>query len=136
MDREVAHLWGSGPEETISVYELPDGASVAGIYHLIGNVWEWTTSNFGVWDSSKRRLETPTPMKSIRGGAFDTYFDTQATCQFQCGENPISRKHNIGFRCALALCDVVPIDNGDTQEVQAHQDTLVACGAEIEEEVL
>ena len=107
MDRELANLWGSGPGATVSVYELPDGVSVGGIYQLIGNVWEWTTSNFGVWDASTRKLETTTPMKSIRGGAFDTYFETQATCQFQSGESPISRKHNIGFRCALALCDVI-----------------------------
>ena len=47
------------------------------------------------------------PLKSIRGGAFDTYFDTQAHCQFQSGESPLARKHNIGFRCALGFCDVV-----------------------------
>ena len=45
-------------------------------------------------------------LKSIRGGAYDTYFDTQAHCQFQSGESPLSRKHNIGFRCALGFCDV------------------------------
>jgi iron(II)-dependent oxidoreductase len=72
-------------------------------------------------------------MKSIRGGAFDTYFDTQANCQFQSGENPVSRKHNIGFRCALALCDVV-----DTA-LDAHEpeeQSLVACGSETEEELV
>ena len=82
----------------------------SGIADLDGNVWEWTTSHFGVWDASARRLETSSPMKSIRGGAFDTYFDVQATCQFQSGESPIRRKHNIGFRCALAVADVVPLD--------------------------
>jgi len=45
-------------------------------------------------------------LKSIRGGAFDTYFENQANCQFASGENPISRKHNIGFRCALSVCDI------------------------------
>jgi iron(II)-dependent oxidoreductase len=110
MDRELVNLWGSGPGSTVSVYDLPDCVSVGGVYHLIGNVWEWTTSHFGVWDASARRLETSSPMKSIRGGAFDTYFDVQATCQFQSGESPIRRKHNIGFRCALAVADVVPLD--------------------------
>ncbi len=66
MDRELTNLWGSGPAATVSVYELSEGVSVGGIYHLIGNVWEWTTSNFGVWDASARKLETSTPMKSIR----------------------------------------------------------------------
>ena len=53
-------------------------------------------------------LALPVPMKSIRGGAFDTYFESQATCQFQSGENPLSRKHNIGFRLALGACDLAP----------------------------
>jgi len=47
------------------------------------------------------------PMKSLRGGAFDTYFDNQATCQFCSGEAAIARKHNIGFRCALSICDLL-----------------------------
>jgi iron(II)-dependent oxidoreductase len=110
MDRELVNLWGGGPGSTVSVYDLPEGVSVGGVYHLIGNVWEWTASQFGVWDASARRLETASPLKSIRGGAFDTYFDVQATCQFQSGESPIRRKHNIGFRCALAVSDVVPLD--------------------------
>ena len=47
------------------------------------------------------------PLKNIRGGAFDTYFDNQAACQFECGEYPSSRRHNIGFRCAIGMCDLV-----------------------------
>ncbi len=130
MDREVAHLWGSGVNSTVSVYELPGGVNVGGVYHLIGNVWEWTTSNFGVWDTSARKLETSTPMKSIRGGAFDTYFDTQATCQFQSGESPINRKHNIGFRCALAMCDAISTAVSNAED---GGEELVACGAGEEE---
>ncbi len=133
MDRELAHLWGSGVEGTVSVYEMPGGVSVGGIYHLIGNVWEWTTSNFGVWDTTARKLETTTPMKSIRGGGFDTYFDTQAMCQFQSGDSPINRKHNIGFRCALAMCDVV---STNLEDVENDAEALVASGAEAAEEVV
>jgi iron(II)-dependent oxidoreductase len=132
MDRELANLWGSGPDATLSVYEYPGGVSVGGIYHLIGNVWEWTTSNFGVWDASTRKLETMTPMKSIRGGAFDTYFETQATCQFQSGESPISRKHNIGFRCALAVCDVISMALDDVEVTG--DERLVTCGTAAGEE--
>jgi len=46
-------------------------------------------------------------MKSVRGGAFDTYFDNQATCQFQSGETAIARKRNVGFRCAVGACDLM-----------------------------
>jgi hypothetical protein len=51
-------------------------------------------------------------MKSIRGGAFDTYFENQATCQFQSGESPLSRKRNIGFRLAVGACDLSPKATG------------------------
>jgi iron(II)-dependent oxidoreductase len=107
MDRRRANVWGSGTDGTVAVHALPDGASVGGVHQLVGNVWEWTTSTFGAWEPANHKLETYLPLKSIRGGAFDTYFDTQATCQFQSGEGPLSRKHNIGFRCALGFCDVI-----------------------------
>lgn len=106
MDRERCNLWGSGPGKVVAVGEFSSGVSVGGVYQLIGNVWEWTTGNFGGPDCTVRDLTLPAPMKSIRGGAFDTYFENQATCHFQSGENPLARKHNIGFRCALSLCDV------------------------------
>ena len=82
---------------------LPDRlrASAAGVLQLVGNVWEWTGTDFGAWGG-----ELHPPMKSLRGGAFDTYFDNQAMCQFQSGDTPIARRHNIGFRCALSACDL------------------------------
>jgi iron(II)-dependent oxidoreductase len=106
LDRKRANVWGSGFDRTVPVHSLPAGASVNGVQQLVGNVWEWTSSAFSAWEPAGRKIETTMPLKSIRGGAFDTYFDTQAHCQFQSGESPLTRKHNIGFRCALGFCDV------------------------------
>jgi gamma-glutamyl hercynylcysteine S-oxide synthase len=106
MDRSLTNVWGSGPRDTVSVHQFADGVSVGGVYQLIGNVWEWTCSGFGAWDPASK-IDAETPMKSIRGGAYDTYFESQTTCQFQSGDSPLSRKHNIGFRCAVGMCDVV-----------------------------
>lgn len=108
MDRTLANLWGSGPGDTIPVGHHPEGASVGGIQQLVGNVWEWTSSNFGAWEPAALRLDTEIPHKSLRGGAFDTYFESQAQCQFQSGDTPLARKHNIGFRCAVCFSDVAP----------------------------
>ena len=47
------------------------------------------------------------PLKSLRGGAFDTYFDHHAACQFASGDSPLARKYNIGFRLAIGTCDLV-----------------------------
>lgn len=106
MDRRLANLWGSRGNTTAPVTEYPDGANGAGAHQLIGNVWEWTDGDFGALDLPIDRLETETPFKSLRGGAFDTYFESQATAQFQSGDSPLARKPNIGFRCAIS-CDAV-----------------------------
>jgi gamma-glutamyl hercynylcysteine S-oxide synthase len=111
MDRACANLWGSGPGNIVPVDQYPGGVSAGGVYQLIGNVWEWTTSNFGGASLPAdllpmSGLRVSTPLRSIRGGAFDTYFDNQAACQFQSGENPLSRRSNIGFRCAVGVCDL------------------------------
>jgi iron(II)-dependent oxidoreductase len=107
MDRLRCNIWGSGPEQLVPVTDFAEGVSVGGVYQLIGNTWEWTTGSFGCWGPVRRELMVSVPMKSVRGGAFDTYFENQASCQFVSGENPISRKHNIGFRCALSTCDLL-----------------------------
>ncbi|MDP6557002.1 MAG: SUMF1/EgtB/PvdO family nonheme iron enzyme [Pirellulaceae bacterium] len=101
----VANLWGSHllnrrPAGTVATDYLPDGATDTGIQQLLGNVWEWTASDFRIsTDTQEAVLDRP--MKSLRGGAFDSYFGDQATCQMQSGECPFARKHNIGFRCAV-----------------------------------
>jgi iron(II)-dependent oxidoreductase len=111
MNRSCANLWGSGPGHTVAVDQYSAGISAGGVYQLIGNVWEWTSSNYGGASLPPDQLpltglRVAIPLRSIRGGAFDTYFDNQASCQFQSGENPLGRRHNIGFRCAVGVCDL------------------------------
>jgi iron(II)-dependent oxidoreductase len=106
MDRSRANLWGSGPKDTVPVHEYASGASVGGVYQLVGNVWEWMRGNFTPPDLAESQWAAEMGLKSIRGGAYDTYFDNQATCQFQSGEAAVARKHNIGFRCAVSVCDL------------------------------
>jgi gamma-glutamyl hercynylcysteine S-oxide synthase len=107
MDRARANLWGSGPGRTVSVDQFPLGVSVGGVHQLIGNVWEWTGDAFTLEDAaSDANVALQPKMRSIHGGAFDTYLDTQATCQFQSGDFALARKHNIGFRSAIGMCDL------------------------------
>jgi len=129
MDRRKANLWGSGPGRVVSVFDFAEGVSVGGVYQLIGNVWEWTSGNFRPTDHPQGDLILPGPMKNIRGGAFDTYFDNQATCQFHSGENPLRRRHNIGFRCAIGVCDLLlarsrPEAQADEPQPQAGQPSM------------
>ena len=106
FDPTRANIWNTGFHTTVPVQQLSEGVSPGSVYGLIGNVWEWTSTNFGDWDN--RRFEMSAPFKSVRGGAFDTYFEGQADNHFQSGDVPMARKHNIGFRCAVELAELGP----------------------------
>jgi iron(II)-dependent oxidoreductase len=102
FDPQRANIWGSHHNETVPVHAHENGASVNGVQQLVGNVWEWTSSDFGAYESANLRVQTEVAMKSIRGGAFDTYFENQVACQFPSGDDPLARRANIGFRLALS----------------------------------
>jgi iron(II)-dependent oxidoreductase len=112
FDLDRANLWNSGLGGTAAVGEFPRGDSVGGVRQMVGNVWEWTGENVQLWDQ-RGELQVEHPLKSLRGGAFDAYFETQASCQLQSGDSPLARQHNIGFRCSVSVCDLIP-DVADT----------------------
>lgn len=101
FDVRRANVYGSGAGRIVPIHEFSNGISVGGIQQLIGNVWEWTDTPLAeIGDSA---LHVSEAIMSIRGGAFDTYFENQATCHYQSGEHPLSRRGNIGFRLALPM---------------------------------
>ncbi|MBN1852412.1 MAG: SUMF1/EgtB/PvdO family nonheme iron enzyme [Pirellulales bacterium] len=110
FDTARANVWGSEPQQIVDVDTFEEGISVGGISQLVGNVWEWMANPFG--DPNDMTLRLPAPMKSLRGGAYDTYFENQATCHFQSGDSPLARRHNIGFRLAISSCDLAPEATG------------------------
>jgi gamma-glutamyl hercynylcysteine S-oxide synthase len=125
FDRSFANVWGSGTNDTVPVDEFPGGVSVGGVFQLTGNVWEWTSTPWGAWEPAAKKTETTVPMRSLRGGAFDTYFENQASCQFQSGDDPLARRRNVGFRCALSWGDVAPAAAPKPTELDAVE-SLVA----------
>lgn len=98
LERQRANLYNV-VGRPVPVRSFPAGASVGGALQMTGNVWEWTSGAFGALGGD---YLLTAPLRNIRGGAFDTYFGTQATCQFRSGEDPLARKHNIGFRCVVS----------------------------------
>ncbi len=112
MDRTRANLWGSGPGRIVAVDQFAGGVSIGGVQQLIGNVWEWTSEPYTFGGDDADSDQPVGDLKSIRGGAYDTYLDQQATCLYQSGESALARKHNLGIRCAISLCDVERREGG------------------------
>ena len=100
IDESRANLWWSGVRSTVEVTAHPEGDTVTGARQMIGNVWEWTDDDFGRWSGSEDWLDEG-ELKSVRGGAFDTYVESEAACTAGSADYASARKHNIGFRCVL-----------------------------------
>jgi iron(II)-dependent oxidoreductase len=102
FDPSRCNTWNSGIDATVPVAEYYSGCTPSGVYQLIGNVWEWTSSLFDCDDAPNGdRVLTEFPLAEVRGAAFDTYFASQATAQFRTGKSLMFRGDNVGFRCCV-----------------------------------
>ncbi len=107
FDESNANVWVTGLGHTVPVEEFENGNSISDVCQLSGNVWEWMDDEFQI-QYDGRLVSPKTPMRALSGGAFDTYVERQASCQFESGERPFARKHNIGFRCVLSVAQLAP----------------------------
>jgi len=105
MDSNRCNVWASRIRTTVPVDTYPDGAAPNQVQQLVGNVWEWTDSEYEVADDNENPIVGEMPMHVTRGGAFDTYFEGQATSLFRTGQLALARSHNTGFRCAMNLSE-------------------------------
>ncbi len=119
FEHSKANLWKNDFCETIPVDALVGGSTPNGVRQLIGNVWEWIDARYAPLGEGEVRVLLEDVMAEVRGGAFDTYFASQATCQFRTGQPILHRPANVGFRCCIS-----------TQDLQSPTDRAVAEDAE------
>ena len=103
FDVRRANVWASGNGETVPVDKYYDGSTPNGVYQMVGNVWEWLDCGFVSEDLPG---EATGGLCEIRGGAFDTYFHRQVSCQFRTGQPRLARTNNTGFRCVIKCGDI------------------------------
>ncbi len=105
LDNTRCNIWSSRHATTVPVTEYANGGAPNQVRQLVGNVWEWTDTEYTITDDCGRAIVGEMPMHVVRGGAFDTYFETQATNYFRTGQIALARAHNTGFRCAMDLIE-------------------------------
>jgi iron(II)-dependent oxidoreductase len=108
-----ANLWNSSSGGTVSVEQYQHGSTLGGVYQLIGNVWEWTSDEF----TEGCDINGHESFRTLHGGAFNTYFENQATCHFRSGEMPLARRDNVGFRLALSINTLEPQEDLESLEL-------------------
>lgn len=95
--------------EPADVGAYPTGASPAGVHQLIGDVWEWTSSDFTPYAGFEvfpyaeySQVFFGGDYKVLRGGSFGT---DPVACRgtFRNWDHPIRRQIFSGFRCARDL---------------------------------
>lgn len=107
FDSNMANTWQSGHHAPVAVDEYYDGATPNGVYQMIGNVWEWVATPYRCGATRKDiTIFFEQPMAEIRGGAFDTYFEDQATARFRTGMPYLFRRPNVGFRCCVTASEL------------------------------
>ena len=110
FDPEQTNLAAAQIGGTVPVSAFPTGATPNGIFQMTGNVWEWLDDPLQTIPCETDQTFIPwKPMRRIVGGAYNTYFPTEATCQFITGQGELARRDNIGFRCAVSAEQLRPL---------------------------
>lgn len=96
----AANIGGASHNGPVNVGSFKDGATPEGVYDLIGNVWEWTSSELKPYTGGRLPEVRPGDYRVMRGGAWDRRQNINATYRGYWhvrGDHDYSKT---GFRCA------------------------------------
>ena len=97
----AANAGDSSPQHLLNVGSHPGGKTPAGLMDMIGNAWEWTTSDLAPYPNGKLTRRPTGDFKVIRGGSWQELPD-QATTTYRGYLRKTGAKDYsaTGFRCA------------------------------------
>ncbi|TAJ17186.1 MAG: hypothetical protein EPO68_09840 [Planctomycetota bacterium] len=113
-----AATWERGVAHAELVASFPGGTTREGAHDLVGNVWEWTSSEWSPFPGFKA-LNVDVSLGGVKqvaqlepswdigwrvtvGGGYDTR-RLDARCAARVGLDPTERRPNLGLRCARSL---------------------------------
>jgi formylglycine-generating enzyme required for sulfatase activity len=94
---QAANVASKSPQ---AVGSYPSGASAQGILDLIGNVYEWTSSQASVYPGNQHAMNCDPKDKIIRGGCYANQVsgkDSVTATSRRCA-NPKDKSECLGFR--------------------------------------
>lgn len=97
----AANAGDSSPQHLSNVGSHPGGKTPAGLLDMIGNAWEWTTSDMDPYPNGKLTRRPAGDFKVIRGGSWQELPDQATTTYRGYLRKTGARDYSAtGFRCA------------------------------------
>lgn len=104
---------GMLPEDHIEVFlrnaqpvrSLPESRTPEGLYHALGNVWEWTEGPHVEWDSNALSAQPEMNQRTLLGGYWGSAYEYLCNLE-RLRRRPVGPNgdaENIGFRCARSV---------------------------------
>jgi serine/threonine protein kinase/formylglycine-generating enzyme required for sulfatase activity len=87
-------------EGPVATDEKSAGATEQGLFHMCGNVFEWTESQYIPYPGGDPKLFKTAGFYVKRGGAYDSLFD-ELYIWYRKDQSQSERNNNTGFRCVV-----------------------------------
>lgn len=100
----AANAGDSGAQRLMDVGSYPNGKSSTGVMDLIGNAWEWTSSDVVVYPGGSLSSPIPQDVKVIRGGSWrEAINEATGTYRGYLHKTNAKDYSATGFRCVKDL---------------------------------
>jgi len=114
-DQQLKYPWGDASPDGRTCWKQPGtcpvksyAAGVFGLYDMSGNVWEWTSSDFGPYPFPP--VPGSSSLKVYRGGSWSRRFEKWMHLGLRNRFHETDSGSHLGLRCAKSLANECPFE--------------------------